>query len=271
MKYVVPLILSVALVSSFAANPLAIIVERDRAAGVSLYDSTAALDNQGASPLDSLRVRSQCRSVLNQGTTLEPLEGRPATSISPAQKNAHEQLRKTCIGFTASDLTAARTKEIETRATQSGDSQYAAFKRFISASNSLQTFTRESRSNALRDVFLLQDPTLLSELGLRMFIYPSEGKGNFVWFSGVQYLLKDDPEIAYSVKLIQCDFGAACNENDFEVLSLCASSGVCYSDRKAMVMDQAKSAGKSVELVNKLRSEISSAIKLQRVSSFIKP
>lgn len=271
MRYLIAFILTLAANISYAANQQTTALERDRSAGRSLYSATTALDSQSASALDSLRARSQCASVLSLGTKLEPLEGRPASSISPAQVQANERLRALCTGFSPADFSREKIKQIEGNAAQSGDAQYAAFKRFISAFSNQTSFSRETRSNLLREVFTLQDATLLSELGLRIFIYPSDGKGNFIWFSGTQYLLKDDPEIVYASRMVQCDFGATCNENDFEVLTLCANTGVCYSDRAAMVSDQAKSAGKDWELIKKLRADISTAIKATRVADFIKP
>lgn len=250
------------------ATPLQDSIKQNTAAGTSLAPSVRNAYSQSALGLDVSQVLSQCRDDINSERLKEILTD--SENLSPARKRAIGTLQQRCSQFTASEVSEQSERQARSNALQANDLQILLATRYGQGFSKLSTFDTTTRRDLLNQIFKLADPTLIDNLGARLFTYRVDNKNPIIYYNGKEYLLQADPEILYALPLVKCELGAYCGQNEYTVLQTCAYSGNCFKSLNELVADKVQAAGKDVSLVNQLAKAMGQSIRSNDVNSFIR-
>lgn len=263
-KYLIFILSTLICGNTFAANQAYVNIEKDKAIGAPLINSINAADYQNTQALTSVRTKRECSNFI-----IRNRQSPGKKTHSENQLVALRQLEKSCSGFTFFDSASAANKQFIKAAAISADPQYTALNNFLSLHASQSGFTREKRLEALNAIFVLKDPEIIDEIGIKLFKYSDGGSSPYVWFKGQKYTIKENPEILYSLALIGCRMGSNCNQNNYLVLTACAFHNRCHKNKDELVSAQARRRNKNAAKVIDLADQMAHEIKALNASAFV--
>lgn len=183
----------------------------------------------------SLYVRTllkQCELAADSGDVLKKgdidFSKLPQEEFVAASK-ALASLQARCSQFTTDDY----QKYIVAKASAPGDSHdpYNTLLRdFLKAAR----LDQDAKRGAVASLVERPDPLIFEEIGARLSMTKLSGEG-VIFFDGINYPIRDNPEILSAYKLVPCGLGLRCDDSDFEVVLSCATGRGCFASRFEMI------------------------------------
>lgn len=137
-----------------------------------------------------------------------------------------------------------------------------------------------SRSNgspldktALAEIIATQDPLLIDDTGLALFIYRDPDNAlNSIYFEGTSYPLASSPEVFAAVYMLPCELGLRCDiDGDSQLAVACASGGGCHETRSARAYTEIlQSDEKRFQSALSLTGRMAEAIRSNNIEAFVR-
>lgn len=128
-------------------------------------------------------------------------------------------------------------------------------------------------NKALTEILTTQDPLLIDDTGLALFIYRDPDNAlNSMYFEGTAYPLASSPEVFAAVYMLPCELGLRCDiDGDPQLAVACASGGNCHETRSARAYAEIlQSDEKKFQSALSLAGRMAQAIRSNNIDAFVR-
>jgi hypothetical protein len=203
-----------------------------------------------------------CRGVANLTGLLNGTEPSPEVAADPQRLAAAAVVRNRCGEFVESEYSGARDDDLRRTGLASGDPLFKAVAGF-------RLEDTASRAEAIERILSTKDPVLINDLGPRLAIRRKDER-MAVRFDGVDYFVRDHPQILHVFYLLPCGLGLHCNADEPETALRCAAAGDCFASRFDAVKHQTTPTPGSYEEVMRLYEGMVASVKAGNYALWIK-